>query len=38
LKDELSERDEDSMVMIAKGYNRSAKRFDPKKFYKKGFL
>ena len=37
-EDELTESDEDSMVMIARGLKKmfKSKKFDPKKFYKKG--
>jgi len=38
LEDESSEEDEDFMAMIARGLKKmlKSKRFDPKKFYKKG--
>ena len=38
LEDESSEEDEDSMVMITRGLKKifKSKKFDPKKFYKKG--
>ena len=37
-EDESIESDEDSMTMIARGLKRmfKSRRFDPKKFYKKG--
>ena len=37
-KDESTESNEDSMVMIARGLKKmfKSRRFDPKKFYKKG--